>query len=133
MNHTQHLQKAESNAKYVKTIKDCDFYDWIIVACFYTELHYISSFLRDKGGYEGTLNHGLRCELLRRYSRKGASHYQEFMKLKILYDKIGAHIDAVRYETSSNCKAKFRSTEIADFIEDALNNVPSIIGCTPIE
>ena len=125
LNEQQHLQKVKSNSKFLDLIQDGDFYDWIIVVCFYIQLHYVDAYIL-KMGHNPPLSHEDRFHLINSIinSRKsGCDQLKDVMKY---YHETYTWSKRARYTSSSNLRSDdaLKRGKIKDFINDSTITVP---------
>jgi uncharacterized protein (UPF0332 family) len=102
-----HLQKAERNSRFFEhLIANCpEYLEWIVVAIFYTALHYVDAFLATKGVHPG--DHAMRDLQVKTYLRQ---HYPIYRALK--NDSVDARYDTLSFNDSDVRKNKDRLADI---------------------
>lgn len=108
-----HIEQGRHNIKFLDTIRNGEFFDWITTVSFYTALHYADSLLAIKNIHpEG------HTDRLRIIAQEHSLFSKEYYKL---YRKLMSKSILARYKPQS-WRSEIRSDNI-DEVFDALNSI----------
>ena len=137
LSENQHLHKARLNTSFLREIRETKHYDWIVIVCFYIQLHYVLAFLKH-AGHQVPASHRERYKKIKEIIHTRKKGCDQLKKITEYYGDVEMWSQSARYTYEldlSNHEVFRGGGKLQRILDATLKTVPTELGypTEPIE